>query len=521
MIIHAESKSLLLKLKDPEKVKHIFPKYKDINFSGHNLAVPFRLDEVKILRNIGIKAPSPIGTFYEWSGNLTPFTHQRETAEFLTIHNRCFLLSGLGSGKTKSCLWAADYLLNEGKIKKVLIVSPLSTLESVWGDEIFRTLPHRNAVVVHGSREKRHEILKNDVEFYIINHDGLHTIAKAAIGMKFDLTIVDEAGEYRNAKSRRYKSLEAVLNPATRLWLVTATPTPKSPVDAWALARLVNPQAVPKFIGAWQTQTMNQLSTYRWVPKKDAQDIVYKVLQPAIRFRTEDCIDLPPITHTTLTCEMTPEQRKVYNAIKEDMMHEDETAGYRITAVNAAVRMLKLVQVAAGVVRGFDENEEDSVITIEPTNRLRALSEAIEAVPPDQKVIVFVPFRGVLSMVKDYLEKEHTVEVIHGGVEANKRREIFSSFQHQRDPRILLAIPRAMSHGLNLTSASTVVWYAGIWDAGIYEQANGRVARPGQKNHMNIVHISGTEVEKEMFTQLTTKIRNQEGLLNLYRKLFH
>jgi hypothetical protein len=147
VLVHSPSRSLLLKSRNPAAIKNILPKWKEIDVDGHNLAVPHRDDEVRILRNLGVKAPPPILHYYDWpiAFGRTPFRHQKETAAFCTLHPRCFVLNEPGTAKTVSVLWAADWLMRQGLVRKVLIVAPLSTLDLVWANEIFGTLMHRSA----------------------------------------------------------------------------------------------------------------------------------------------------------------------------------------------------------------------------------------------------------------------------------------------------------------------------------------------------------------------------------------
>jgi len=228
MLVVERAKALALKLNNPNRVLDSIPTARTYEVRGVSLVVaPHRLDEVKVLNNLGIKAPSPILHYYDWPGQYTPFEHQKQTAAFLTLNHAGLVLNEIGTGKTQSALWAADYLIKTKKVKKVLIMSPLSTLERVWGDGIFTGLVHRKFVVLHGTAEKRLKLLKTEADFYIINHDGFPIIADQVHGM-FDLVIVDEAAVLRNPSTRRFKIFRKWVdrNPATRLWLMTGTPTP-------------------------------------------------------------------------------------------------------------------------------------------------------------------------------------------------------------------------------------------------------------------------------------------------------
>ena len=99
-----------------------------------------------------------------------------------------------------------------------------------------------------------------------------------------------------------------------KLWLLTGTPCPNSPLDAWALTRLVNPNNVPQYFGQWKRQTMMQLSQYKWVPKAGSHELAFQAMQPAIRFKKSECLDLPPVTYENRKCDITAPQ---LNALKE------------------------------------------------------------------------------------------------------------------------------------------------------------------------------------------------------------
>ena len=171
MLVHTPSRSLVLHLK-PQRVatlRNIFPAHsKVVQHEGHDLlALPHSIAVVKVLRNMGIRAPSPIRYYYDWPRPARferVFDHQYTTAEFLTLHPKCFVLNEMGTNKTSSSLWAADYLMKIGRVKKVLIVCTMSTMESVWLNEIFDVCMHRTALVLHADAEKRKEMLARDVD---------------------------------------------------------------------------------------------------------------------------------------------------------------------------------------------------------------------------------------------------------------------------------------------------------------------------------------------------------------------
>ena len=195
-----------------------------------------RLNQIVSFRN---NLPSPITRDYNWPGLYTPFNHQRVTAEFLSINHRAFCFNEAGTGKTSSVLWAADYLMTLGKVKRVLIICPLSIMYSAWQGDVYNTCMHRSVSVAHGTAEKRKKIINSAYEFIIINYDGVGVVRETIEQGGFDLIVIDEANAYKSTSTTRWKTLAKILKPETRLWMLTGTPASQSPVDAFGLARLV------------------------------------------------------------------------------------------------------------------------------------------------------------------------------------------------------------------------------------------------------------------------------------------
>lgn len=512
-----EKKAILLRLRDPDRVKAVIPQARAVMHEGkEHLAVPHQVEVVRVLRNMGIDAPSPIGYYYNWSGSYQPFAHQKEIAEFLTLHGRAFNLSDLGTGKTLSTLWAYDYLRSRGVVKKVLVISPLSTLERTWGDELFTHFPHLEYVVLHGSRDKRLKLLKQDVDVYLINHDGIKVEGIAA-ALKdrpdIDLVIVDEIAQIgRTAGTDRYRALTTIVNRQVprSAWGLTGAPIPNQPTDAWAQCRLLVPERVSPYFNRFKDTVMRQVSNFVWVPRDNALGVVQEAMQPAIRFHRDECIDLPPCMYETREVQFTAPQQKAFKEMLVRLQAEIDDG--QVTAVNEAVKAQKLLQIACGVVYG--NNGEHIQLDARP--RMEAVLEIVEQ--SAAKVIVFVPFVGVIAPLCEFLNANgYTTEAIHGQVSKTERDRIFTAFQKTSQPKVLVAQPAAMSHGLTLTSASTIVWYAPIASNDIFEQANARITRPGQKHSQLIVMIEGSALERKYYQRLKEKQKVQGLLLDMIK----
>jgi SNF2 family DNA or RNA helicase len=449
---------------------------------------------------------------YKWPGLFKPFDHQKTTSAFLVANKRGFCFNEAGTGKTSSVIWAADYLMNIGVVKKVLIVCPLSIMFSAWQADIFKVAMHRKCAVAYGSPTKRKKIIAGDYEFVIINYDGVGIVEDEIKNADFDLIVIDEANAYKSATTQRWKIMKRMLMPTTGLWMLTGTPASQSPLDAFGLAKLVNPENVPRFFTAWRDKVMHRITQFKYVPKPSSKNDVFRALQPAIRYTKAECLDLPDVMYQYRDAPLSNQQQKYYKIIKDDMFVK--AAGEEVSAVNAAAMLSKLLQLSGGAVY----TDSGEVLEFDITPRLRIIKEVMEEA--SHKVIIFVPYRHTIKIVHDYLSKEgYTNEVINGDVSASSRGEIFNRFQTTADPRVLVIQPQAASHGVTLTAADTVVFWSPVMSVETYIQCIARIDRVGQKNKMTVIHLEGSEVERRMYKMLENKIDIHEKLVDLYRNV--
>ena len=479
----------------------------------HGVLVKWGVDEARVLKNLNVKdVPSPIMGMYDWPGRYKPFDHQKTTSSFMTMNRRSFCFNEQGTGKTASAIWAADFLMTQKLVKRVLIICPLSIMDSAWRTDLFSFAMHRTVDIAHGVKKKRQEIINGDAEFVIINYDGVEIVKEEVANGGFDLIIVDEATHYKNAQSKRWKVLASVIKPETWLWLMTGTPAAQSPVDAYGLAKLVNPKGVPRFFGAFREMVMHKVTQFKWAPKPTATDTVFNALQPAIRFTKEQCLDLPEMTYVKREVDLTAQQKKYYEILRKQMMATAD--GEQITSANAAVNMNKLLQISCGAVY----TDTGETIEFDVKNRYKVLREVIDE--SSQKILIFVPFKHVISILKEKLTKDGiTSAVINGEVSAQKRTAIFKQFQETNDPRVLIIQPQAAAHGVTLTAANTIVWWGPTSSLETYAQANARVHRSGQKHPCTVVQLQGSKVEKHIYKMLDQRINVHTKMIDLYQDI--
>jgi SNF2 family DNA or RNA helicase len=503
-----------------DDLANLFPDAKRVTFAGNEtLILPHGFVETKLLRNMGIDAPAPIQHHYAWpdAQGFTPFDVQKKTAELLTTNTRAYVLNGMGTGKTKSTLWAYDFLRQEGLATRMLVVAPLSTLNFVWAREVFRTLPHLSVAVLHGDKKKRLKRLAEPHDIYVINPDGLGIIEKElAARPDIDVLTIDEISAFRNGSSGRNKVARKIAAGRQWVWGLTGTPTPQAPTDAWGQCMIVTPHTVPKFFGRFRDDVMKKVTTFKFAAKDDATERVFKVMQPAVRYSLDDVTELPQLIERTIDVELGPKQKEIYETLRKHAYAAVDKG--EVTAANAGAVLSKLLQVSLGYVYGkevTDAGIERIVHTLDNEARLEALTDAIAST--NEKVIVFAPFTHALAGIKERLERDGIeTAIISGDTPKGDRDGIFSAFQGTSKYKVIAAHPATMSHGLTLTAADTIVWFGPTTSLEIFEQANARIRRIGQTKKQQILMFQGTAAERRMYSRLRDKQKTQDNLLDMF-----
>lgn len=479
------------------------------NSGASYLLIPHRPAESKLLTNLGFSPPSPILSYYDWQ-NTTPFDSQRDTAAMMVDNHRGYILNEIGTGKTRAAMYALDYLMRIKDVRAALIIAPLSTLSTVWDREVFCNFPHLTTSVLYGTKDQRLQALAQPAQIYIINFHGVKTI-RAALEMRTDITavVVDELSMLRNHKTDLWKNINAVTKSRRYVWGMTGSPMPKHPTDAYAQVKLLTPENVPIYYKQFRDRTMFQLSQFRWKERDDANEHVYSCMQPAVRFSRKDCQDLPPTLYETLQVAMSNEQAAAYKRMLNDLYIQYKSG--EIFAANEGVKVSKLLQISCG----FAYDTAGAVMPLDVKDKLRTLKEIADNA--GRKVIIFTPFVYSTSLLYEYLHKAgYSVATVHGGVNKKDRDLIFNKFQHSPEPKLLVAHPQCMSHGLTLTAANTIVWYSPTMSLETYIQANGRITRPGQTSNTLIIHIESTALERKIYKRLKYRNSMQGALLEMF-----
>jgi SNF2 family DNA or RNA helicase len=510
-MIHVSDHHRIVGVPVQPSLLNLFPSAKRVTWEGNEMMLlPHGLEETRLLRNMGLEVPAPILSQYDWESG-KPFDIQKKTAAMLTMNTRAYVLNGMGTGKTKAALWSWRYLNKSGLAGKLLVVAPLSTLNFTWAKEIFQTLPGVRTQVLHGTKAKRLDRLADPhADVFVINHDGLAVIAdELAKRPDIDTFIIDELAVYRNGTATRTKVTRKVVQKMKWAWGMTGSPAPNAPTDAWAQCTLLTPSTVPKYFNRFREEVMYRLTQFKWAPKQDALDKVFDAMQPSVRFTLDDVVELPELIERTIDIDLGPKQERVYKQMEEHAF--TAIASHEITAMNAGAVLSKLLQISCGYIY----TREGDIVPLDNDERLQALVDIV--LSTNEKVIVFAPFKHALAGIAKRLTSESIdVAVISGDTPKGDRDDIFAAFQTTSKYKCIVAHPQTMAHGLTLTAASTIVWFAPITSLETFEQANARVRRIGQKHRQQILMFQATKAEKQMYARLRAKQKVQNLLLDMF-----
>ncbi len=497
------------------------PEARQVN--GQYLAVPHNLHTAQVLRHFNYPvAPIITDSNYDWpiEPGRKALPHQKMMANFSVCHPRMFNLSDPGTMKTLSTLWAADYLMRQHPpgTFRALIIAPLTILDTVWATGIFKNfLGRRTFEILHGSADKRRQLLARKPDFAVINPDGVGVGAHTRKRFDLDgfskaikLIIIDEADSYCDSRTKRHRLARAIFGDRPYIWPLSGTPTSQAPTDAYGIAKLVN-NAFGKSFTSFQLETMHKLTQFKWVPRKDGYDKARQLLSPAIRVSIEEVWAGPEMTTQQREVALTDEQKKLLADLKRDLVIM-VGRGQTVTAVNEAAARQKFLQIILGAVYDGDHR----VHPVDATPRMEEIEGIVQRTP--RKVLIFLPLTSIVNIVYKKLAKKWKCGIINGTVSQKDRATLIRDFETDPNFKVMVMDPQPTAHGINeFVVADTVIWGGPTEKTRLYIQGNRRAHRPGQKWPVTVHQLVATPLEKEIFKRLETNTSLQGALLDAIR----
>jgi SNF2 family DNA or RNA helicase len=439
---------------------------------------------------------------------LIPHEYQTYTTQFIIDHPACGILLGLGLGKSVITLTAITRLINE--VNCVLVIAPLRVAEDTWSKECEKWdhLQHLKISKVLGPETKRLIALKAKADIYVINRENVTWLVKwYGSRWPFDVVIIDELSSFKSAKSQRFKALRKVRPLIKRIVGLTGTPSPNGLLDLWPQIYLLDRgERLGKTFSSYRERYFvpdqrSQMIIYSWKPKIDAEAAIYqKISDICVSMKAQDYLDMPERIDNYVRVEMSAKEKEFYRNLEQNMLLPFKDGD--IDAANAAALSNKLLQMAGGAV--YDEFGAVRQFHKRKLDALEDLHEAANGNP----ILIFYAYKH---------EKERIQKLFKNAKELKTSQDITD--WNNGKIEIAIAHPASAGHGLNLQSGGhIVIWYTIPWSLELYQQANGRLHRQGQKETVSIHHIitAGT-IDEDVVAALERKDTGQEALLSAVR----
>lgn len=429
------------------------------------------------------------------------------------------LFLDMGLGKTVITLTAIYKLkYHRFSIKRALVIAPKKVAEATWSKEAakWRHLSDMRVSVVLGTAAQRVAALSRDADVYVINRDNVKWLvdfysdpAHKDRTWPFDCVVLDESSSFKNHKAIRFKALKMMRPRIKRLIELTGTPTPHGLTDLWAQVYLLDGGArLGRTISTYRDiffvpDKRNAMSVWSYKPKDGAAERIYELIGDiCISMKADDYLDLPDCINEEIPVKLDSKAKATYDKLERDMLLEVDPETW-ITAGSAGVLTNKLLQLCDGAV--YDENGKANILH---DCKIEAFMETVEQLN-GQHALVFYNF-------------QHDRERLLDALKATKLRvRVYQSAEDEVDWNtgkvdILLAHPASCAYGLNLQQGGHhVIWFGLTWSLELYQQANKRLHRQGQKQPVIVHHlIVQGGVDEDVMHALSGKEKTQESLLN-------
>tara|TARA_R110002110_G_scaffold55933_7_gene159373 strand:- start:994 stop:2457 length:1464 start_codon:yes stop_codon:yes gene_type:complete len=463
-----------------------------------------------------------------------PYAHQLEALKHSCNKSYYAYFMDMGTGKSKVLIDNVCILYDQGKIDSALIVAPKSVYRNWELKEIPTHLPtHVEAVVVSWSPHKTQKKLKelgtldkidHKLKIFLMNIEALSTKrgyekATEFLSCRNALLAIDESTTIKSPKAARTKNLTKLRKLAPYRRILTGSPVTKSPIDLYSQCEFLEEECLNQssfwsFQNRYAKMVRRTISTHSFhsiVGYQNLTELNTLLTQFSYRVRKEDCLDLPDKIYIKREVELTEEQKKIYEDLKNNAMAFIESKEL-VTAPTILTQLLRLQQLCSG----FTKTEEGIIVPV----KSRKIEELMATLEETQgKVIIWGFFTQNLLEIHQAIATAKTpegdlkygpesVELFYGETKSEERQNIVERFQDPNSPlRFFVGQPRTGGYGLTLTEAKTVIYYSNGYDLEVRLQSEDRAHRIGQTNKVTYVDIVAKDtIDEKILQALRSKI---------------
>ena len=425
----------------------------------------------------------------------------------------------MGTGKTITTISVMGALYQAGKIKKALIVCPLS-ITGVWREELNKFADFDFVVAkLEGSSTKKIDTLRHmkgaPLQVAIINYESAWRLEKQLLEFDADIIVADESHKIKSNKTKQSKALHKLGAKARYKMMLTGTVITNKALDVFSQYKFIDPTVFGQSYYVFRNRYFNMTGYGNHTPvlkrfmERELTDRLHSI---AFRVNKAECLDLPEITNIIRYVDLENGTMRVYKDLVRDSFAE--LAGEEISVTNILVRILRLSQITGGFI-GTDDSETIKCIS---KAKLEALEDIIDdALNEDKKIVVIARFVEEIKAICRLLEKKKIqYSLMMGGV---KERDVQVS-QFQNDPNVQVFVGQIATagHGITLTAASTMVFYSLDYSMSNFEQTKARIHRVGQKENCSYIYlIARGTVDEKILKALQTKADLARALVDDYK----
>lgn len=396
------------------------------------------------------------------------------------------------------------------EVSRVLVIAPKRVAEDTWSreSEKWDHLQHLTISKILGSEKQRTAGMKADADLYVVNRENVKWLVERCRLEKqwpYDMVVIDELSSFKSNQSQRFKALKTVMPLVQRVVGLTGTPTPNGYMDLWPEIYLLDGgQRLGKTIGGYRDRYFspgmrNGYTVFNWILKDGADKAIQKKIEDiCVSMKADDYLSMPELIDNRVEVSLSASEMKVYKQLEKEKVLElsEDNA---VVAPTAAAIANKLLQLANGSV--YDNSGQ--VVRIHE-RKLDALEEILDC--NQEPVLVFYNFRHDLDALQERFKE------LHPRILDNSRD--IEDWNNGKI-RLLLAHPASVGHGLNIQAGGhIIVWYGLTWSLELYQQANARLYRQGQKHAVIIHHlITRGSIDEDVMKALAGKGDMQAALM--------
>lgn len=435
--------------------------------------------------------------------HFSPRPYQSTAIERMVEQPYQLLALRMGTGKTVCALTAIEELTHDRfEISKTLVVAPKRVAELVWHAEVAKWghLSWLRVQRVLGPSRARLAALQSEADVYVINRENFAWLVEhCGDAWPFDCVVIDENRGFKDRSSQAWKALKKVRRQIAKLFILTGTPAPNSYLELWPQISILDGgqrlgTGITKYRDRWfAPDKRNGMIVYSWKLRPGAKEEIEAAIKD-VMLSVEADIELPERIDNVVPVAIDMDRYQDLAA--------NQVSG-NVTAVNAAVLAGKLAQLANGAV--YDDTGGVEYVH---KDKIDALAEIVEQGEP---VLCFTTFRHDQTRI---IESFPEARVFDGEatLKAWKRGEI----------KLLLMHPASGGHGVDglQLGGSVAVWFGLPFSLDLYEQANARLHRSGQRSSVVVHHLVAVgTVDERIMAVLASKGDLQQALLEAVKEV--